>query len=81
MSKEQQTILDLQNLKTTFHTMRGNITAVDGVSFQVHEGEILGIVGESGCGKSVTSQSIMRLYDEKKLAHYEGHIMFDGEDI
>lgn len=81
MSKEQQTILDLQNLKTTFHTMRGDITAVDGVSFQVHEGEILGIVGESGCGKSVTSQSIMRLYDEKKLVHYDGHIMFDGEDI
>ncbi|MGN0321401.1 MAG: ABC transporter ATP-binding protein [Lachnospira sp.] len=81
MSEDKETILDLQNLKTTFHTMRGNVTAVDGVSFQVHSGEILGIVGESGCGKSVTSQSIMRLYDEKKLAHYDGSIVFDGENL
>ena len=60
---------------------RNTNTAVDGVSFQVHEGEILGIVGESGCGKSVTSQSIMRLYDEKKLAAYSGEIMFRGKNL
>ncbi len=55
--------------------------AVDGVSFSVNKGEILGVVGESGCGKSVTSQSILRLYDEKYTASYEGEILFDGRDI
>jgi len=54
---------------------------VDGVSFTVGKGEILGLVGESGCGKSVTSQSILRLYDEKYTAHYEGHIYLDGVDL
>lgn len=80
-AEEKKIILDVLDLKTTFSTLRGKITAVDGVSFQVRSGEILGIVGESGCGKSVTSQSIMRLYDEKKLAHYDGKIMFQGENI
>ena len=60
-------LLQVKDLKTTFKTLRGEITAVDGVNFQVNKGEILGIVGESGCGKSVTSQSIMRLYNEKDL--------------
>lgn len=76
-----QELLEVKNLRTVFHTIRGTNTAVDGVSFQVHEGEILGIVGESGCGKSVTSQSIMRLYDEKKLAAYSGEIMFRGKNL
>lgn len=74
-------LLQLKDLKTTFSTMRGKITAVDGVSFSVRKGEIVGIVGESGCGKSVTSQSILRLYDEKLLVTYEGEIFFEGEDI
>lgn len=76
-----QELLEVKNLRTVFHTIRGTNTAVDGVSFQVHEGEILGIVGESGCGKSVTSQSIMRLYDEKKLATYSGEIIFRGKNL
>lgn len=81
MSEERNELLEVENLKTTFHTVRGTVTAIDGVSFQIRQGEILGIVGESGCGKSVTSQSIMRLYDEKNLADYEGKIMFQGKDL
>lgn len=80
-SEKDNVLLEVKNLKTSFNTLRGKITAVDGVSFSVYKGEILGIVGESGCGKSVTSQSIMRLYDEKELVSYEGEILFEGEDI
>lgn len=80
-NKNKEVLLSVENLKTSFQTLRGKITAVDGVSFQVYKGEILGVVGESGCGKSVTSQSIMRLYDEKELASYEGKILFQGENI
>jgi oligopeptide/dipeptide ABC transporter ATP-binding protein len=74
-------LLAVDNLKTTFRTMRGRITAVDGVSFKVNKGEILGVVGESGCGKSVTSQSIMRLYDEKESVAYEGRVIFENENL
>lgn len=74
-------ILELENLTTSFKTERGVMKAVDGVSFYVEKGEVLGIVGESGCGKSVTSQSILRLYDEKYLVSYEGEILFDGKDL
>ena len=65
---EDEKILEVKNLVTSFKTERGIMKAVDGVSFFVKKGEMLGIVGESGCGKSVTSQSILRLYDEKYLA-------------
>ena len=75
------TILEVRDLVTSFKTERGYVKAVDGVSFHVDEGEILGLVGESGCGKSVTSQSVMRLYDEKYLARYEGEILFKGRDL
>lgn len=81
MNQESNTLLEVKELKTSFQTLRGKVTAVDGVSFKVNKGEILGIVGESGCGKSVTSQSIMRLYDEKDLVSYEGEILFKGEDL
>ncbi|MCI6358394.1 MAG: ABC transporter ATP-binding protein [Clostridiales bacterium] len=74
-------ILEVRNLTTSFKTERGVMNAVQGVSFHVDKGEILGLVGESGCGKSVTSQSIMRLYDERRLAHYQGEILFDGVDL
>ncbi|MCI8454026.1 MAG: ABC transporter ATP-binding protein [Lachnospiraceae bacterium] len=74
-------ILEIENLSTSFQTERGIMKAVDGVSFQVKKGEVLGLVGESGCGKSVTSQSILRLYDEKYTARYEGKILFDGRDL
>lgn len=76
-----ETLLEVKNLKTSFKTLRGSVTAVDGVSFEVKKGEILAIVGESGCGKSVTSQSIMRLYNEKELVKYSGEIILEGKDL
>ena len=77
----EKNILTVNELKTHFNTERGPVTAVDGVSFHVEKGEILGLVGESGCGKSVTSQSIMRLFDEKYTASYEGEVMFNQQNI
>lgn len=74
-------ILEVKNLCTTFRTERGTMRAVDGVSFHINKGEILGVVGESGCGKSVTSQSILRLYDEKRAASYEGDILLEGKSV
>lgn len=73
-------LLEVIDLKTYFHTEDGVVKAVDGVSFEVYPGETLGIVGESGCGKSVTSLSVMRLLDEKgEVAG--GSITFDGDDV
>ena len=74
-------ILEVNNLSTSFRTERGLLKAIDGVTFYVEKGEILGVVGESGCGKSVTSQTILRLYDEKYTAKHEGEVLFDGKDI
>ena len=79
--KDDNKLLEVKNLRTSFKTLRGTAVAVDGVSFSINKGEIVGVVGESGCGKSVTSQSIMRLYDEKSLARYEGEILFEGENL
>lgn len=73
-------LLDVKNLKTSFQTSAGEVHAVRGVSFYLDKGEALGIVGESGCGKSVTMMSIMRLLaDNGKLVG--GEINFDGKDI
>jgi len=74
-------LLSVEHLKTYFHTPRGIIKAVDDVSFSLNAGEVLGIVGESGCGKSVTSQSIMRLIPEPPGKIEGGRILFDGRDI
>lgn len=74
-------ILEVRQLATSFHTERGWQQAIDGVSFDVYQGEILGIVGESGCGKSVTSQSIMRLYDERRLVCYSGTVKLEGQSL
>ena len=60
-SRKSSSLLQVRDLRTSFHTPEGNITAVAGVTFDVGHGETLGIVGESGCGKSVTALSIMRL--------------------
>ena len=61
----QSKVLEVDNLKTYITTERGTVKAVDGVSFTVNEREVLGIVGESGCGKSITALSIMQLLPEK----------------
>ncbi len=71
-------LLEVKNLKTYFYTEDGVVKAVDGVDFHIDPGEVLGLVGESGCGKSVTSLSIMRLIGVPgKIV--EGEILFDGQ--
>lgn len=78
---EKQPLLEVDQIKTHFFTDRGRVTAVDGISFRVDAGEIIGVVGESGCGKSVMSQSIMRLFDEKNTVEYEGKVLFEGKNL
>ena len=73
-------ILQVKNLKTYFHTQAGLVKAVNDVSFDVEKGKTLGIVGESGCGKSITSLSIMGLV-EKPGKIEGGEILFAGEDL
>ena len=68
-------------MSTVFGPKKEKIRAIDGVSFYVCRGEMVGIVGESGCEKSVTSQSIMRLYDEKEEVSYSGTVRFEGENL
>ncbi len=74
-------LLKVENLVTCFGTKKGLVKAVDGVSFEVEAGKILGIVGESGCGKSVTSLSIMRLLPDQLGEITDGSIMFEGKDL
>jgi oligopeptide/dipeptide ABC transporter ATP-binding protein len=74
-------VLDVKDLRTYFFTRWGVVKAVDGVSFSVHAGETLGLVGESGCGKSVTSLSILRLLPEPAGRIVGGQILFEGEDL
>jgi peptide/nickel transport system ATP-binding protein len=79
-NNNKKPLLSVKELRTYFHTEDGIVKAVDGVSFEVYPGETLGIVGESGCGKSVTALSIMRLLDEKgEIAG--GEIEFDDMDV
>ncbi|GGK29492.1 peptide ABC transporter ATP-binding protein [Caldalkalibacillus thermarum] len=73
-------LLEVKDLRTTFITENGPVTAVDGVTFHVHAGETLGIVGESGCGKSVTAESIMRLLNEQ-TTKYDGEINYRGRNL
>ena len=69
-------LLEIKNLKTHFFTEDGIVPAVDGVDFEIRPGETLGIVGESGCGKSTIFQLIMRFYDPD-----EGRVTLDGIDL
>ena len=75
-----KTLLQVEHLRTYFHTFRGVVKAVDDVSFSLDEGQVLGIVGESGSGKSVTSFSILKLIEGPGVVQSE-HIYFNGEDI
>ncbi|MBU1661857.1 MAG: ABC transporter ATP-binding protein [Chloroflexi bacterium] len=75
-----QPLLKVRNLKTYFYTDDGVVKAVDGVDFEVHLGEVLGLVGESGCGKSVTSFSILQLVDDPGRI-VNGEIYFEGRDL
>ncbi|MBY9081734.1 ABC transporter ATP-binding protein [Paenibacillus sp. HN-1] len=74
-------LLNIQNLHTEFHTDEGTVNAVDGVSIQVRAGETVCIVGESGCGKSVTAMSVMGLVEEPGGKVAGGSIEFQGEDL
>ena len=74
-------ILEIDGLKTHFHTRDGIVRAVDGVSIRVDRGETLSIVGESGCGKSVTAMSVLRLLPVPPAKIEAGRILFDGEDL
>ena len=74
-------LLDVKDLKTYFLTDEGLVKAVDGVSFDLNEGETLGLVGESGCGKSVTALSILRLIPYPPGKIVGGEIDFDGKSI
>ncbi len=81
MASNAKPLLRVENLKTHFHTRDGIVRAVDGVSFEVNAGETLAIVGESGCGKSVTSMSILRLLPMPPARIADGRIEFDGRNL
>ena len=74
--RDAEVLLEVQNLKQYFGSMRASVKAVDDVSFQIHKGEVLGVVGESGCGKTTTGRSIIKLYDITG-----GKVFFNGECI
>ena len=73
-----EALLEVRNLRTCFHMEEGSIAAVDGVNFHVIPGEAVGLVGESGCGKSVTALSVMRLISPPGEIE-EGEVFFKGE--
>jgi len=74
-------LLEVRNLKVQFTTLEGMVHAVNGVSFQLEKGTALGIVGESGCGKSVTMLSVMRLIKEPPGRITEGEVLFQAQDL
>jgi len=80
VTEKTQPLLEVKNLKTYFYTEDGVVKAVDGVDFEVYPGEVLGLVGESGCGKSVTLLSAMRLISKPGRV-IEGQVIFDGQDL
>ncbi len=79
-SDQEKIILEVKNLKTYFYTEEGVVKAVDGVSFKMHENKILGLVGETGCGKSVTALSVMGLISSPGEIE-GGHVLFYDEDL
>jgi oligopeptide/dipeptide ABC transporter ATP-binding protein len=74
-------LLEVRNLRTYFHVKEGVAKAVDGVSFKLRQGETLGLVGESGCGKTVSSLSILKLLDVPPAEYRDGQIIFEGQDL
>ena len=74
-------ILQVNNLHVSFFTYRGEVHAVRGVNFGLRKGETVAIVGESGCGKSVTAQAILRLNNESVGVIKQGEILFEGTDL
>lgn len=74
-------LVEFKNLKTYFYTEDGIVKAVNDVSFKIKEGQTVGVVGESGCGKSVTSMSLMRLIPNPPGKIVDGDILFEGKSI
>ena len=77
----KEIILDVKGLRTHFYTNEGVVKAVDGLSYHVHKGECVGLVGESGCGKSVSAMSVLRLIPYPPGIIEGGEIVFKGEDL
>ena len=80
-ASKQSPVLEVNDLRTYFSLDEGTLKAVDGVSFDVHEGETLGIVGESGCGKSMTALSMLRLTPQPASRIVGGQVILDGVDL
>ena len=80
MTESTTPLLEIDNLKTYFHTLDGTVRAVDGVSLTIMPGQTVGLVGESGCGKSVTASSVMLLLPKKTSEIAEGSIQFSLQD-
>ena len=78
---QTEPVLEVDDLRTYFDTRDGVVKAVDGLSFSVKPGEILGVVGESGCGKSITSLSVMQLLPRPPARFASGKILFKGRDL
>ena len=80
MNEKAIPLLEIKDLRTCFHTLDGILKAVDGIDFEVYQGETLGLVGESGCGKSVTALSILQLL-RCPPAEIQGRILFEGQNL
>ncbi len=78
---DQETILHVNNLETQFSTRKGTVRAVDGVSFAVGKGKVVGLVGESGCGKSVSALSILKLIPSPPGKIVKGEVLFDQRNL
>ena len=80
-TKKDKVLLEVKNLTTHFFTQDGVVKAVDGISYNVHAGEVVGIVGESGCGKSVGAMSVMKLIPSPPGKIVDGSVIFKGENL
>ena len=80
-TRKDNVLLEVNNLTTHFFTQDGVVKAVDGISYNVHEGEVVGIVGESGCGKSVGAMSVMKIIPNPPGRIVDGSVTFEGEDL
>jgi len=80
-SQTSKPVIEVTDLKTVFHTQDGTVYAVNGLSFQLQPGELLGVVGESGCGKSVTMMSLLKLLPMPPAEIVSGTVQFEGKDL
>ena len=79
--RDENNLIEIENLKTCFFTDTGTVMSVNGVSFEIPKNKIVGVVGESGCGKSVTSLSIMQLVQAPQGQVVDGQIRFNSDDL